>query len=55
MSLWDMIRGAEKAQGGNYNPGIGKSNNSGISSAALNALHGVGIGRKGGNGGGGRE
>jgi hypothetical protein len=50
-----MIRGAEKAQGGNYNPGVGKSNGGGISAAALGALRGVGLGRKGGNGGWGRE
>ena len=53
MGFWDMIRGAEKAQGGNYNPGIGKPQGGGLSSAALGALRGVGIGKK--NGGGGRE
>ena len=53
MGLWDMIRGAEKAQGGNYNPGIcHQERGGGLSSAALNAFRGLGIGKNGGNGGG---
>jgi hypothetical protein len=54
MGLWDMIRGAEKAQGGNYNPGIGKPQGGGLSGAALGAFKGLGIGKQK-NGGGGRE
>jgi hypothetical protein len=50
MGLWDIIRGAEKAQGGNYNPGIGKqqSGNPSLSASALSAFRGLGIGKKGG-------
>ena len=48
MGLWDMIRGAEKAQGGNYNPGIGHQEKGGLSSAALGAFRGLGIGKRGG-------
>jgi hypothetical protein len=50
MGLWDMIRGAEKAQGGTYNPGIANQPKGGLSAAALGALRGVGIGKKNGGG-----
>ena len=47
MGLWDMIRGAEKAQGGNYNRGVANQPKEGLSASALGAFRGLGIGRKG--------
>ena len=50
MGLWDMIRGAEKAQGDHYNPGVGRKEGAGgpLSVKGLSAIFGIGVGKKGG-------
>jgi len=49
MGLWDMIRGAEREQGGHYNPGIGRKESGGspLSVKGLSAIFGIGV-KKGG-------